>query len=871
MITRLNFSKIAFAFAFMFLCLPGNLLHAETVISNGYLSEGAAWTKAGSPYILLDDVFISQGHSLYIGPGVEIRTASSSREKRGISVFGDIRIDGRAGDPVLLDFLSGISINGGTSTISFAQFTNFSRALHVNYGFASVKNSTFKGGSIAIGLRKAVAVITDSYFENIYEAIHIFSSGGIFQVRIDTPILGTGGEGNLLEDFETATSTTISNNSFSGSNGVVWGVRNDNNSIVDAKNNWWGNKDGPGTIGAARASFSVLTSPWLEMNPQDKEKCCSSILFIPGIEGSRLQVDEKVLLGTSTNMLWEPNRNDDVRKLYLDETGKSILPDIYTTGIIDSAFGHKIYMNFIHTMNKLVADKVVNSWKALAYDWRKPIDTVANDDFVQEVIKSAGSSMTGKVSVIAHSNGGLVTKLLVKKLEEKGLANLIDKIILVAVPELGTPQTIAALLHGDGQRLLGGIILQAKVAQKLAQNMPSAYSSLPTLEYFKRISDPVVYAGSSRIDSSDGFRQFMSTAAANTNLFDIAHTLRGIFDAWRFPASINVVSMAETGIPTAKALSYKTATSTADYKIIKSNSGDGTVILPSATLSGKAKYIFDGGLIDVSHANILQSAAVISAIKKEIAPDIAHESFERHLVNDPYKYDGVAYRSIGVHSPIELHAYDADGGHTGRIPNPDPDSDLDLFEDHAKGVRFDIMNGDDYLVFDRATSSATILLKGTGIGSFTLDDEIVIGTSSYSTIFPKLPVTPLFQARFEMDMSSPTSTGGIVYMDFDGDGNSDGVATSGSVFDLDLHLQALRKTILSLELSFSVEKKMLKRIDSITEGVSRGRIKYAAKTLTTFESLLSGKHWLRNKISPNDRQVLVDSIEAILSAIERAN
>jgi len=57
--------------------------------------------------------------------------------------------------------------------------------------------------------------------------------------------------------------------------------------------------------------------------------------------------------------------------------------------------------------------------------------------------------------------------------------NLVDKIIFVAVPEIGTPQSLPSLLHGDGEEIANGLIMSASTARGLGVNMPSATLSCP--------------------------------------------------------------------------------------------------------------------------------------------------------------------------------------------------------------------------------------------------------------------------------------------------------------------------------------------------------------------------------------------------------
>ena len=111
---------------------------------------------------------------------------------------------------------------------------------------------------------------------------------------------------------------------------------------------------------------------------------------------------------------------------------------------------------------------------------------------IQELKRLAKSSKTGKVTIVAHSNGGLVAKALMQKLGDAETAKLIDKVIFVAVPQVGTPQAIGALLHGYEQGLPKdwiSVFLSESTARTLAQNMSSAYNLLPSANYFASIFD----------------------------------------------------------------------------------------------------------------------------------------------------------------------------------------------------------------------------------------------------------------------------------------------------------------------------------------------------------------------------------------------
>ena len=61
---------------------------------------------------------------------------------------------------------------------------------------------------------------------------------------------------------------------------------------------------------------------------------------------------------------------------------------------------------------------------------------------------------------------------------------------MIGTPQLGTPQAIGSILHGDGEGILGGIIADRRDMCFVAQNMQSAFNLLPSYQYFKKVLDP---------------------------------------------------------------------------------------------------------------------------------------------------------------------------------------------------------------------------------------------------------------------------------------------------------------------------------------------------------------------------------------------
>lgn len=638
--------------------------------------------------------------------------------------------------------------------------------------------------------------------------------------------------------------------------------------------------------------------------------CCSSVAFIPGFEGSRLY--EPSLLGE--DQLWEPNWNKDVEKLYLNQEGQSIRTDIYTRDIIDESKigGFNIYKTFGESMDRLVSDGVIREWKALPYDWRKDISDVVvggstiKDEagefdvlnFADEIDRMSESSISGKVTIIGHSNGGLITKLLIQELERRGEVDLVDKVILVAVPELGTPKAIPALLHGYGQELGFGFFLSESVARNLAKNMQSAFNLLPSREYFNRVSDPVVVIDPSveslssltsygtEIDSFDDMQSFLSgqkdtrtnpangditkPIVLNTTFLAKSDDTHGLIDNWQFPDSIAVSQIAGWGLDTLSGIKYTAGKDCGissgvcvpmlDEVPVFTNDGDNTVVSPSATavntINTKTYYVnlpeynaeLYGLRLNRGHANILEVGQLQQLIGNIISgsnslPNLI--TFDKPQSNTDQS-DGL---HISVHSPVSIDAYDSEGNHTGLIANPNPNSDIQLVEENIPNSFY--MNfGEGKYIGLPENILTTIKLQGTGYGTFTLNVN--------EDVFTDVPVTPLTVARID----TTTTDAPQLILDVEGDGNDDYIIKPDTNFDPILYLQSMKQVVVSLDLKKAVEKNLLTKIDKLLELIKKGKITNVESKIQKYIFRMQKKK--AKRIDENDKVQFISMLNQLL-------
>ncbi len=885
-----------FVFSFIFslilttLILFPRLTLAETRITVDPSAEITYWNKSGSPYILEQPITVTYDRKLVIGPGVVVMSASTTegQDPNYIGSIGDMEILGTKDNPVHIIGL-GVMTLGKDNRI---EHTIFERTgLYTTVGTTTILSSKIYGANTAI---EAIGSILEMHDSEIFNN----QRGVISTFRDTSPVLmykdramGIGGIGNAGDMDPEQSIITITNNIIK--NNTEFDIRNFTTNVIDATDNWWGSADGPGI----KVSSAVVTDPWKMEDPvKSTQACCSNVLFLPGLQASRLYRDDPNLLGTgtSTHRAWEPYTNNDVRTLFLDIEGKSINPSIHTSDIMNSAYGLKnVYTKFVAMMNSVVADKTINSWLPFAYDWRmSQSDTSTMNLLIEETEKLAKNSKTGKVTIIAHSNGGLVAKMLGYELEKKGKAGIVDKMLFVAVPHLGTPSAVAAMLHGDNQSILGGVILSDGVARTLGINMSSAYGLLPSTKYFSNVVDPIVTFANKAVGSYDLFKNFLTgrsdnrtqpietdlktPAVLSSNLLEKSEWIHQIIDGWNFPTTTDVSSIVGWGVPTTQTIEY----SSTSPRIKKSPEGDGTVVAESAGGYGDKIY-FNQKLFeqdtdkDVTHAYILEADPVVSMISKSIATSSLASAVDASLSTyisttkpNPADYEHLSWITVSVHSPVDIDIYDSHGGHFGVIPFPlDPSSDLKWLE-NTIGAQYDAIGDEKYVTLP-ADDMYDIKLKGTGTGNFTFQIQKFVGgemTEVANTVYTDLPVTPLLVASTTI---SSTNISPTLNLDVDGNGVTDIKVASSTVMDPLLHLKSMKTIILSLKLKSSVEKVLLKKIDNIQKLIKKGKTDKVAKRLKNISYKVENKHWDTKKMTENQRQTLVDMFDSVLSALER--
>lgn len=708
--------------------------------------------------------------------------------------------------------------------------------------------------------------IEDNYFNFFGTTITLFNSSNLFLK--DSSLKNCGGGGcisffdgnNYLADpsslyiadsvFESgsgpalitfgssAISAEVKNSVFSGFEGNA--IENYSSAFsVNAVGNWWGDKSGPqeptlNPTGAGEEIYGkVLFDPWLIKDPRDvcKVDCFSNILFIPGMQGSRLYEN----IDGEEEELWLTRDDDLQERMYLDGDGNSV-NNIYTkddtqnngeddeTGLIDEAtLGINIYESFIDKLREWKEGGIIADYDFMPYDWRLPLSQIISGGavsggnvsymsgdpdesyLVAHLRALADSSKSGKVTIVAHSYGGIVTKALLDKLNTEGspLYDKIDKIIFVAVPQIGTPQSAVAVLHGTGVGPLD-LVMDQDISRTFAENMETAYNLVPRASYFGSVEGGIISFPDDKLFKRE-IEKYGTNIENKTELYDyilgaegrekpkhhdvdspnignatIYDRSAGVYekqDTWRAPADTKVIEVAGWGAETISGLDYQVlygfgGLKYKSYKPRYTIDGDGTVVAPSALYMHEdenterwwvnlAKYN-KTSFPDKEHADILEIKNLLSFILSKIKNQSFSDS-ENIITQDTNTLVKNGKRlHYTLHSPLYLGVVDAEGHFAGKDATGEIHNEI-------TGVEYQQIGEVQFLSIP-AELAHTLKLYGYEEGVFALDVDEVAGNDTLGSIlFQGIASGPDTVVRLVAPTDSDITTFKLE-LDYDDDG-----------------------------------------------------------------------------------------------------
>lgn len=598
-------------------------------------------------------------------------------------------------------------------------------------------------------------------------------------------------------------------------------------------------RDGAGLIGTATSTrLAIGTSTTATTTG------ISNVLFLPGIKGSRLyrpidSCDPALALSCLSVKLWEPSGELPLRDLFLNATGAGTRNDIYVKegDILSEVLGNNFYASFVNQMNNLKINGTLIAWKPVAYDWRLSLEDIVSKGvkrgdkiyfneatetpYIEETLKAlASDSPTKKVTIVAHSNGGLVAKKLMQRLEAEGLSKLVDKIVFVAVPQSGAPQAMAGLLYGYGEALpwdfcgqsffLCDLLASRDVARELAEHSPMAYHLLPSEAYFNSLlgtEHPVAKftatneytaertAYSASVDSASELYDFLEakeggrTKPAADDLktpnvlsgdfIDYGERTHANLDVWVPPAGITVYQIAGWGANTLSGVEFYDERKLFGllpgykkmYRPLFIEDGDGVVPIPSALLMQEGTTVkrywvnlqeAKSGRNKFNHGNIFEIEN-LRVFLERILTDQATEIPQFISIEQPPTTNLEKKLLFILHSPLTLGLYQG-RNHTGMNENGTLDEEIPNVEYGEFGeVKY---------ILAPAGQQYELKMQGLSTGEFSLDiQELTGNTVSSSATIANVPTTANTVAT--LTITNGISGASPLKVDEDGNGSTD--------------------------------------------------------------------------------------------------
>ncbi len=609
---------------------------------------------------------------------------------------------------------------------------------------------------------------------------------------------------------------------------------------------------GQGPVYEVDETYTVWSNAYVAPAPTGN----SNVMFFPGVMGSRLYDEVGTVdcgAGLTSNdcirddELWVSRLDSKHSKLALDDNGNSV-NNIYTKddtqsindeserGLIDEAYGSNIYNSFINNLRNWKSEGVYNDYAFIPYDWRLSLEDIITNGasttdgklkftnrrnfsesyILKKLQELQMSSDSGKVTLIGHSNGGLVIKALVQKLKDTNnpLYEKIDKIILVAVPQVGTPDALVALLHG--KPITGGLVMTNQRSRELLENMPTIYNLIPSSSYFETVSflsatstlvnfenhplfsEQIVEYGyvisnknemKNFVLATDGrekpaYNDTSKPGIGNSNLYSDSEDVHILLQNFEPASTTKVIQVAGWGAETISGIDYVSRRNYGggrypSYRVRKVIDGDGTVVVPSALWMSTStpnverwwvnlEEYSSNNFPDRFHGDILEISNLREFLKSQLE-STTYTDTESIVVNNSTNLVSNEVRlHFTLHSPLTLGVYDSLGRYTGLDPET-----LEV-KGEIPGVYYEQI-GEVQFISTPNDLELTLKMKGLSDGSFSLDIDKQQGNTVLDSVsFQGIPSTEDTVATVSI-LDNMDIVSSFINIDNNGDGNIDKV------------------------------------------------------------------------------------------------
>ncbi len=467
--------------------------------------------------------------------------------------------------------------------------------------------------------------------------------------------------------------------------------------------------------------YSYTTTTCIVTN--QKTATLNPILIVPGIMGTEIDKGTELLWPDLARMANPFHSDDFMDPLSYQSNGLPVDTSLSIGSVLtnpDQVFDYSEKLQ-----SDLIAAGYVQGLNLFTfpYDWRRDIQQVAEQDdpqmlnpslrqTIDNILASTGAQ---KISIIAHSQGGLVVKRLLMDVPQ--YQSKIDKLVFVGVPNLGAPKAAKVLLYGDDMDVnFAGLGLDPLEVQKIAQNMPAVYQLLPGSEYFNHAAGYIAKGQPVSPDIPVLHITNLSATATVEYLKDQNLNSALIDDANNFHSeSFDNFDLSTTGITAYNIVGCQAGTlgkiiskPDGDYNL-QIVAGDGTVPLISGVhIPGAATYY----ALQSSHGLMLTQDGIRKLIVNVMTGGVAANNSNISQNISDCKFNGTA---VSAHSPVRLDVYDSQGRHLGPVSGG--------FDSQIPNADYETIGHDSFAYLPDG-GIYTVQLTATGAGNFSFDASI---------------------------------------------------------------------------------------------------------------------------------------------------
>jgi lecithin:cholesterol acyltransferase len=331
-----------------------------------------------------------------------------------------------------------------------------------------------------------------------------------------------------------------------------------------------------------------------------------AIILVHGIMGSKLQL--------GSEEIWPPSPGEIFANHY-GRIDKLRDPSAVATGILFQYTSfYQIYGPIFNDLNAIVnyqGGLVPPFW----FDWR--VDLLKSADRLAQAIADAcsGPNPATEVSLVAHSMGGLVARLVLEsgKYNSAKWFKKIKQFVAVCVPQVGAPIAVARALGLEGATTISPADMKLIVNDS---NFPAGFELFPALPYRNNVLFDVntgpwdIYAGNTALKFQLSVPN-QQAALHSWSKLDFA----------KRPKGVRYISIAASGLSTENAFYFDNTA----YVATTSVDGDGTVPYWSSSFGPVDKlYTLKGDHISVMNTNAFrQTLNEIFDVRMAVVPRLA--------------------------------------------------------------------------------------------------------------------------------------------------------------------------------------------------------------------------------------------------------